>query len=227
MASAAFRMLGTDYQATPAEVGLKSVLDGLLTADWRLALLAQDFVWHADVGAFSTPITGGGAGTVIDLDQPEFVISVPSGKTLIPLRIDIACMPGLQTTDSHESEILLAADIAAAYDGTGTVTTETPFSLRTSTTTGCPATVVSACTADLTDPTLGYELGHAAQFTDVQGVAATVNMYQLTLKYEPLLPPWIVGPAAIYGYWGGSIAMTGFAQLDFAVINTALHSSLQ
>ncbi len=65
------------------EVALRSMLDGLVNADWRQALIARGYGWHFDVGAFDTGITGGGAGTVIDLDQPEFGISVPSGYTLI------------------------------------------------------------------------------------------------------------------------------------------------
>lgn len=216
-----------DYASTPAEVGLKSLLGGLVNADWRQALIARGYGWHLDVGTFSTPLTGGGAGTVIDLDQPEFGISVASGYTLIPVRMAISVLPGLQTTDSHETEILLAADKAAAWAGDGTVTAATPINMRTNVA-GAAAGVscFTAATADITDPTLGFELGHAAKFTDVQGTAATVNLMDLTLTYQPDNPPFLIGPCAIYGYWGGSIAAAGFANLDFIVIPSSLVSAL-
>lgn len=218
---------GKDYSATPAEANLRTMLGALLNADWRASLISRGFGYHIDVGAFSTPITGGGNGTVIDLDRPEFGISVASGYTLIPLRVDIAAMPGLQTTDSHETEILLAVDRASAWAGDGTVTTETAANMRTNAT-GNPTgvTIFSAATADITDPVLGYELAHRALFTDVQGTAATVNLMALNLLYEPLYPPFLVGPCALYGYWGGSIATTGFANIDFLVIPSTLITNL-
>lgn len=215
-----------DYSATPAEVNLKSVLGGLLAADWRMALVARGYGWHFDVGAFSTPIQGGGAGTVFDQDQPEFGISVPSGYTLIPLRIHVACQVPISAADSDETEILLAVDRAAAYAGDGTVTTETPINMRTSTASGCPATVFSAATGNITNPTLGYELAHAVKVVDYIGTPANGLLSDLVLLYEPLNPPFIVGPACLYGYWGGTVATTGFANCDFLVIATSLISGL-
>jgi hypothetical protein len=70
------------------------------------------------------------------------------------------------------------------------------------------------------------ELGHAAQFTDFQGTPATVGMYELKLLYEPLNPPLLVGPACLYGYWGGSIACAGFANIDFLVVPSSLITGL-
>lgn len=218
---------GKDFSATPQEVEFKTLLQAMCNADWRQALVARGFGYHVDVGSFSTPLTGGGAGTVIDLDQPEFGISVAAGYTLIPLRFDINTRPGLQTTDSHESEILVAVDRAAAWAGDGTVTTETAVNMR-SNATGNPSgvSIFSAATADITDPVLGYELAHRSSMTDVQGTAATVNLMSLDLLYEPLVPPFLVGPCAVYGYWGGDIATAGFANLDFIVIPSSLITGL-
>jgi hypothetical protein len=216
----------TDYAATPTEVALRSLLGGALTADWRQALIARGFGWNVTVGTLSTGVTGGGAGTVLDLDQPEFGLSVPTGYTLIPLDFHIQVNPGLQTTDSHVTEALIAVDRTAAWAGDGTVTTETPLGLRTNVTSGCPATCFSAATADITDPVLSFELARAEALTDVQGTAANVNLYQVRLDYEPKTPPLIVGPGAVYGYWGGSIAATGYAQLNFLVIPSSLVNTL-
>lgn len=221
------RLLATNYAAAPADESLRSLLGGLIQADWRQALIARGFGYHVDVGSFSTPITGGGDGTVIDLDQPEYGISVAAGYTIIPVRFKHTVLPGLQTTDSHETETLIAVDRASAWAGDGTVTTETAVNMRTSAT-GNPTgvSIFSAATADITDPVLGMELDRAAKFTDVQGSATTVNLMELPLLYEPNNPPFLVGPCAVYGYWGGSIAATGFAQLEFIAIPTTLISGL-
>lgn len=207
----------------------RGLLGAIMSADWRQGLIARGFGYHLDVppAAFSTPLTGGGAGTVIDLDQPEFGISVASGYTMIPLRVDMTVLPGLQTTDSHETELLLAVDRASAWAGDGTVTLGTAVNLRTNAA-GNPSgvSIFHSATADITDPVLGMELMHRAQFTDVQGIAATVNLMQLNGRYEPLNPPFLVGPCAMYGYWGGSIAAAGFAQVDFLVIPSSLITGL-
>ena len=222
----AIKLRGNDYQSTPVAADIRSLLGGLLAADWRQALIARGNGWHVDVGAFSTPITGGGAGTILDLDQPEFGISVPSGYTLVPLRMHIACQTPLIAADSDESEILLAVDRAAAWAGDGTVTTETPSNMRTNSTGACPASVFSAATADITDPVLGIELAHAVKVGDVQGTAANALWGDLALVYEPLHPPFLVGPCAVYGYFGGTVATTGFANLDFLVIASSLITGL-
>lgn len=214
-----------DYSSTPQEVELKSLLGGLIAADWRQSLISRGFGWHADVGAFSTPITGGGAGTILDQDQPEFSISVPSQYCLIPLRFSINCHIPLGATDADESEILIALDRAAAQDGTGTATTETPANMRTNSASGCPATVRSAYTADATNPTLGMELDRAVATFDTQTAVGT-TWTPLRLLYEPQNPMFIIGPACVYGYWGGTVATPGFANLSFLVIPSNLVTGL-
>lgn len=216
-----------DYSATPVEVELKSLFQSLATSDWVQAFIARGYGWGIEVGNFDTGITGGGAGTVIDLDQPEFCVSVPTGYTLVPFDVKIVARPGLQTTDSHVTDVLLAVDRTAAWAGDGTVTTETPVNLRTNSVSGCPATCFSAATADITDPVLGaISLDRRSLLTDVQGTAATVNLMELKLDYQPLRPPFLIGPCAMYGYWGGSIAVVGFAQVNFLVIPSSLVTGL-
>ena len=205
----------------------RQVLSGLVGIDWVQTLIARGYGWGIEVGNFDTGITGGGAGTVIDLDQPEFGVSVPSGYTLVPFDVKIVARPGLQTTDSHVTDILLAVDRTAAWAGDGTVTSETAVNLRTNTASGCPATCFSAATADITDPVLGaISLDRRSLLTDVQGTAATVNLMELKLDYQPIRPPFLVGPCAMYGYWGGSIAVVGFAQVNFLVIPSTLITGL-
>lgn len=208
------------------EEGAKILLNGLLAADWRQALIARGKGWHFDVGAFSTPIQGGGAGTVLDQDQPEFGISVPSGYTLIPLRIHIQCQPPISAADSDECEILIAVDRAAAYAGDGTVTSETPVNMRTNSVGGSNATCFSAATGNITNPTLGMELARKVKTVDYVGTPANAMFSDLDLLYEPKCPPFLIGPCAIYGYWGGTVATSGFANVQFLVVESSLITNL-
>ena len=216
-----------NFESTPAMEELKALLGAAVKADWRQAFIARGFGHHVDVGALTSPITGGGAGTVLDLDQPEFGVSVAPGYTIVPIRVDIACQVPLLAADSEESEILLAVDRGAAWVGDGTVTLETAVNMRTSST-GNPSgvSIFSAATADITDPVLGMELAHRVALGDFQGTPANAMWTQLGLLYEPLNPPFLVGPCCMYGYWGGTVATTGFANIEFLAFPTNLISGL-
>tara|TARA_Y100000310_G_scaffold119061_1_gene117868 strand:+ start:1692 stop:2378 length:687 start_codon:yes stop_codon:yes gene_type:complete len=187
------------------------------TKDWINALISEGLGFHTDIGAFSTPITGGGNGTVVDIDQPEGIVSVADGTTLMLISAQVECHVPLLATDADEAEIILAADIASAYADDGTVTTETPVSLRGGGVSGSQsnATVASAATADITDPVLGLEMDAARITGDVQGTPATALWTPLMLNYEPKYPFQLQGPTAIYLYWGGTVAVTGFAKLSW------------
>lgn len=221
-----FDLRAKDYQATPAKADLRSHLGAMVGASWIHSMIARGYGWHADVGAFSTPIQGGGAGTILDQDQPELIISAPTGYTIVPLRIHIACQVPISAADSDENEILLAVDRAAKYANDGSVTSETPTNMRTDIGTTCPLTVASAATGNITNPTLGIELGHAVKVVDYIGTPANGMMNDLVLLYEPANPPFLVGPCAIYGYFGGTVAVTGFINADFLAIPSALITSL-
>jgi hypothetical protein len=232
MSNLNLNLLGKDYSASEASVNLRALLGGLLSTDWRQALIARGFGWRFNVGSFATQtdtgITGGGNGTVMDADQPEFVISVPTNYTLVPVEFNVQVRPGLQTTDSHVSDILIGVDRSAAWAGDGTSTSVTPINMRTNATSGCSCPCAQAFTADMTDPAAAgwQELARATKLTDVQGTAATVNLMDLNLKYAPDPAPFIVGPAMVVGYWGGSIAVVGFAQLSFIAIPSNLITGL-
>lgn len=183
--------------------------------DWRMDQIRGGHGYHVDVGAFSTPITGGGDGTVLDQDQPEFVCGVPAGTIIIPVRILVTCQTPLIAADSNESEILIAVDTTGVPSSYGTATAETPVNMHTGSgnTSGC--TVKSATTANCTNPTLGLELAHMVKVADVQGTAANSLWGDLQLLYEPITPPILTGACALYIYWGGTVATTGFAQVEW------------
>lgn len=213
-----------NFMPEPTLAELKAVFGGLVHTDWLQAMIARGFGWHVDVGAFSSPITGGGAGTVLDQDQPELAIGIPSGWTFVPVRLDVDCQVPLLAADSDEAEILIAADRAAEAAGltaaNGTI--ETPTNMRSNIVGGCPFTVASALTGNITNPTLGIEWDHAVVLGDVQGTAANAMWNALRTTFEPRRPPFLVGPAGVYVYWGGTVATTGFASADFLAIPSAL-----
>lgn len=187
----------------------RGILGGALVADWRQALIARGFGWTVDVGTLTTPIVGGGNGTVLDLEQPELAINVPSGYAMVPLRISVECQLGLQTTDSHESEIWIGFDRTQVQTA-GTSTAETPLNMR-SDLTGAPFTAYSAYTGDGVATPVINTLARKQSLTDVQS-AVGVNVMQFDLVYEPQNPPILVGPAHLAVYFGGDIAVSGFIQ---------------
>lgn len=224
------KIVGRQNDGFETPLGYRVLPGGVLpTAGWITQLIQRGFGWHFPVGTFAsgtdTGLTGGGAGTIMDLDQPEFCISVPAGYCLIPHEIHVAARPGLATTDSHVNDILLAVDTASKWAGDGTVTTATPRNLRGGGA-GCPLPCFTGATADITDPVLTMELARATKLTDVQGTAATVNLQDIVLHYEPKNPPLLVGPCALYGYFGGSIAVVGFASVNFLAVPSSLFTGL-
>jgi hypothetical protein len=130
----------------------------------------------------------------------------------------VTCQTPLIAADSNESEILIAVDkalAAAGATGIAGATAETAVNMHTGSSNTSSASCYSASTANWTNPTLGMELGHAVKVGDVQGTAANALWGDLTLLYEPLTPPILTGPCAIYIYWGGTVATTGFAQVEW------------
>jgi len=182
------------------------------------------------VGAFSTGITGGGNGTVLDLDQPEFVVGVPAGTWIKPFYADCGVLIAEATTALDEAEILVAADVlgywATEPTPTGaavTHTPESPVNMRTNLGRGSACHCGSAFVVDMVtmnlvgteaDPVLDMELARVpmmTNFRDDTGANDTI----LRLVYQPSHPPLLVGPATLLGYWGGTRALTGFAVVQW------------
>ena len=177
------------------------------------------------VGAFSTGIVGGGAGTVYDQDQPEFAIGVPGGHVIRPFYVEIVVQGGLSTADSDETEALIAVDSLGLWRGDGTYTFETPSNMRTDFEKGSACRCGSAFTGNMTTnprglteaaaaPVLDIELARVVETSDLQGTAANMVYRNIRLLYNPDYPLFLVGPCTLLGYWGGTIATIG----GFAVI---------
>jgi len=191
----------------------------MVGTNWIQGLIARGFGWHVSVGTLTTGIQGGGAGTIIDLDQPEVLVSVPANYILIPHELRIEVEVPLLAADSEVSEIIMAVDRTQKWDGVGTSTSETALNLRTDITSGAPTTQNSAFTGNMTaEPVLSFDLARKQALGDFQGTAANAMWTQFDLIYQPKYPPLLVGPAMLLCYWGGTVASTGYAQLAFCVV---------
>ena len=194
----------------------------LFTIPWLQAAVWEGKAFTVTVGAFSTPIVGGGAGTILDQDQPELAISVPSGKAILPFSVMAQCVIPALATDLDECEILLALD-KDTEAAAGTATTETPVNLRMQNAGVSACTVTSAYTADCTNPTLDAELARAIITGDMNGTPGFAAFWTpLKLDYQPGVVPLLIGPCALYLYWGGTVATSGFAQVSWVELDSSL-----
>lgn len=219
-----------NYESPSLPFEVRGILDAALSADWRQALVARGYGWHADEGSFSTPAAGGGAAAIIDIDRPNLLVSVPADYTLVPLRIHCVAQMPLGATDSDESEIVIAVDPSLAATGITTQTTRVvPINMRSTSVANslvCPFLVYKTLSGDLTTaPTLSYELGHAVKIFETKTDVGT-TWADLELLYEPANAPFFRGPCALYVYHGGTVATTGFTNADFLAIPSSLIDDL-
>ena len=192
------------------------------TGNWKQNQIIDGNGFSVQVGNDGTAVTGGGNGTVIDLDQPELYISVPSGTSIMPLRIRVDCTTPLINADNDIAEILIALDRTQAITN-GTGTTETPVNMRTDAAFTSACTVMSALTGDCTDPVNPFSLepAHRLLKADVRGTDAGAFWGALWEDYEPREDLVIVGPATLLVYWGGTVAVTGYCNASWIEASTS------
>jgi len=198
----------------PNEVWLG--LDGsAVSLSWKQALALEGRCFSITVGALVTGIASG-AGTIPELAEPEFVIGVPAGAVIMPLRVACQCFVADAVADHSHEEIIVGIDRGKTYDGTGTKTDEVAYNLRTDNPRSSLCTCVSAVTADITSiPVMLTELARTAVFIE-QTTAVGTTPIIVDLLYQPEIAPFIVGPAMLVGMWGGTSALTGYAQVYWA-----------
>ncbi len=186
-------------------------------------LIATGFGGHVTIGALTTPIVGGGNGTTIDISQPAGILNISNDSVLIPVRFKVECEVGGVAADDEIDEILIAADTTQAVDGIDqtTVTPEQVYNMRGDLGNGIAGRVSawSGVTAALTvAPVHTIELDRAQHHREF-GTAVGLQITRFDLLYEPKHPPLITGAsnlgAAVFVDWAGTVAVSGFAQLQF------------
>ena len=199
--------------SNPQWLGIDGAAVGMA---WQDAMALEGRVFTITVGALSTGILGGGAGTVPELAEPEFLIAVPAGVAIKPLRIAVQGVCADAVANHDKLEIIIAADILKGWDLSGTATTEYAYNFRTDLPRGSACAARSAFTADITlAPAAVIELARREVFIE-QTTAVGTQPIIVDLLYEPLSGPFISGPAMLFGMWGGTSAVTGYAQVTYA-----------
>jgi hypothetical protein len=180
--------------------------------------------WGGGIANLITPAVGGGAATVADLDRPEILISVPSGTGIFPIRFNVAATIAAAAANHDLYNVLLAADLTASWAVDGTYTAATPRGLRTDIVAGSKCTAAVAFTADTTDPVLTIDLFRQSFIVNLDAAGQTI--FGINATYEPLRPRFIVGPAMVVAYIGGTAATSGYATLEWAECNVSDYGSL-
>jgi hypothetical protein len=109
-------------------------------------LAAESKVFVASAGSATTPLTA----VAFDLDKPEITISVPTGTTMIPIRVEIV----LESFAGTDNEIIVWRTKNAIPAGTSTAMTEGPTSTRTGSAFTSAATARILHTANVTQTSL-------------------------------------------------------------------------
>ena len=193
----------------------------LFTADWKAELILGGHAFNVSVGGIAAGgteslVTGGGAGTVIDSDQPEMIVGVDEGKYLIPLGFTCAARVDLDA-NAETGEIILFADTTQAPPSSVTGVVETKSSLLDSGDNSSVARAFSAITADITDPVASIVLGFAT-ILNAQVTAAGEHWQELRLDYDPSYPVLLKGPCSVVACWGGTAAVTAIASFSWAEV---------
>jgi hypothetical protein len=175
----------------------------------QLALDGRVFV--ANLGKASTPITYKAA---YDADQPEGVIDVPKGTTIIPITIDIA----IEEATGAGNEIVIGS--AASLAGAGTSTLITPANLNPTQPRDPVSKVYSHHTANCTDVTALASFVEWKRWAQPSIIAAgTMNNFQWSALDSGLLVP-LVGPASLVVWIAGAVAPKGFITFIYAEFET-------
>lgn len=185
----------------------------LFVADWKTELILAGYGYGISIGDLANGgadvalITGGGAGTVIDSDQPEMAVGVPSGYFLIPLFFQLSAKVDIDA-DAEIGNIALFADttqnIPVPIAASSTVKTPVPLLGGGAASAAFAQTTVSA---DITDPVCSMALGYwTTRGSEV--TAAGESMVTLNALYNPDFPQIFKGPCSIISCFGGTAAVT-------------------
>lgn len=196
----------------------------LFTADWPVELAMAGHVYSlspiaaaiAGLDEVTPQVTGGGAGTVIDSDQPEIIVGVDAGYFLIPMELMAAVKVDLDA-DAEIGAILAFTDRTQAPPTSVTGTVLAPSNCLDDGP-AFPGRSFHTITADITDPVLSdllvYDVIRAAD----AGVVASEQVIQLHVDWKAKVPMFIKGPCSIVVCWGGTAAVQALARLTFACI---------
>jgi len=221
--SAVAQQQGANIQGDGILRSLRGTRAGqLFVADWKTELVLAGAAFGVTAGGISAGadiagITGGGAGTTIDTDQPELAVGTPTGFYHIPLGFFFGGQGDLDA-DASEANVILFADTAKAIPLPIEASSDvvTPVNLLG----GGPAAASvaqKAVTTDIEDPAcsqlLAFKTIQASEVT-----AAGEVPVELNLDWQPSFPMLFKGPCSVVACWGGTKAVVGMASYFFAEV---------
>lgn len=124
----------------------------MLTAPFYDGAVAMGDVFVAAIGSATTPVSF--AKTSYDADQPQFVVDVPAGVTVVPLQLDVV----LEDAAGTDTEVIWST--SGGNIGAGNSTGVTPVNAKHRADGNDPGTatdVYSLYTGNGTAPSGGYE----------------------------------------------------------------------
>lgn len=202
---------------------------GLWTADWKVRLAAAGKLWRLSVGTLSsdtgvTRVTGGGAGTTVDLDEPEIAIGCPTGYYLIPIEIHVSGVLD-QDANAELGEIVVTMDRTQIPAGV-TGTTATLYNQLDGAAT-YPGVAYHTVTVVTTNPTneelIAVETVSSSEFVSNGAATNLTNgvVTKLQLDWIASYPDIVAGPCTLLVYWGGTAAVTALATVVVGCVPAA------
>ena len=209
-----------------------SLLGQQYVADWRYLLMASGRLWRGHIGTLTAGaapglITGGGAGTTIDSDQPEFIIGVGAAYYLIPIEVKVSCVVDLDA-NAEIGEILLFADRTQAPPAAATGTPGDVVPVNQLDGAGdFPGDAWGGVTTDITDPVMSELLDHvtvsASEFVS-NGTATNLTngiVIPMRMDWKSQHPLLLAGPCSLVMFYGGTAAVTGMASVVVGAVPTS------
>ena len=196
------------------------------SADWKHQLAAAGLLYTATNQASAigggdvTLVVGGGNGTTIDSDQPEFIIGVDSGYYLIPIEVDVTGDMDADADGEYGSILVFADRTNAPPTTNASGTAITPVSLLDGGS-AFPGRCWGGSTGDITDPVVSELLGYEYYNTADNGTAASALPQHLVFHKEFGYPRILAGPCQLVICWGGTAAVNGLCSVVVAAVPTS------
>jgi hypothetical protein len=194
------------------------------TMDWVTELVEEGRVFTAHIGSLVAGadiglITGGGAGTTIDSDQPEAIVGVAAGSTLIPIEVALNIHSD-QDADADHAAVLLFADLTQAPPASATATAPTVTNLNVASGVSSVATIHTAVTVDITDTVMTQLIDYQRVQVVDNGTAASAHLNGVHYNFLAKYPFRMKGPCSLVLCYGGTVAVSGMGRVTWAEVPT-------
>lgn len=180
--------------------------DGSMSiVDLATVMAVEGYCYTANIGTLTTPIAG---HVGIDDDQPEAVVDVPTGKTIIPVYISVY----LEDSAGTDNEIVYAT--SRANVGAGTSTAGTALNMATDNPNNSSCSVYRSYTGNGVATSSKVEF-YRGGYPFADATTDPQKRFEWSLKTHANSPV-IVGLSALVLYWAATTtAPSGFATITW------------